>query len=141
MVFDPTSQPPKCWFKADGGVPSPRPNRTACINNGHKGKTTIEVHGPYQHGEGWPAVNGGGKQGFTPFSPGYPLRVTPGIPMGPAFPSQFASEFGGSVWSSFESMAPTLAPEHWGIHGGAPPDVCGGGFEANCNGTNVMAQR
>lgn len=30
----------------------------------------------------------------------------------------FGSEFGAVVMSSFESMAPTLAPEHWGLHGG-----------------------
>jgi hypothetical protein len=38
-------------------------------------------------------------------------------------------------------MAPTLAPEHWGVHGGAPPDSCGGGFERYCNGTNVVRSR
>ena len=38
-------------------------------------------------------------------------------------------------------MAPTLAPAHWGIHGGAEPDKCGSGFETVCNGTNTMAQR
>ncbi len=43
---------------------------------------------------------------------------------------RYASEFGSSVFSSFESMSPTLAPEHWGIHGGAPPDTCTGGFES-----------
>ena len=130
-----------CWFKADGGAPTSRANRTACINKNHVQKTVIEIHGPYQHGQGWPAVNGGGQSSFQPFFSGYPLAVDPSVPLGPAFPSQFASEFGGSVWSSFESLAPTLAPAHWGIHGGGPPDVCGGGFEADCNGTNVMAQR
>ena len=42
----------------------------------------------------------------------------------------YASEFGSSVMSSFESMSPTLAPEHWGIHGGAPPDNCTGSFSS-----------
>ncbi len=130
-----------CWFKADGGVPVQRANRTACINNNHRRVNAIEVHGPYQHGSGWPAVNGGGTSNLNPFPPGFPLAVDPTVAMGPQWPNQFASEFGGSVWSSFESMAPTLAPAHWGIHGGAPPDVCGGGFEAGCNGTNVMAER
>jgi beta-mannosidase len=130
-----------CWFKADGGAPSPRANRTACINNNHRKSNTIEVHGPYQHGSGWPGVNGGGTSDLNPFPPGYPLAVDPTVAMGPQWPNQFASEFGGSVWSSFESLAPTLAPAHWGIHGGGPPDVCGRGFEADCNGTNVAAQR
>ena len=45
--------------------------------------------------------------------------------------------------SSFESMAPTLAKEHWSLHGGAPPDNCaaGGSFGHSCTGSNVMAQR
>ena len=30
----------------------------------------------------------------------------------------FGSEFGAVVMSSFESMAPTLGPQHWGLHGG-----------------------
>ncbi len=134
-------KPCSCWFKADGGVPAPRTNRTACLNDNHRKVNVIEVHGPYQHGSGWPAVNGGGTSDLNPFPPGYPLAVDPAVAMGPQFPNQFASEFGGSVWSSFESLAPTLAPSHWGIHGGSPPDVCGKGFEADCNGTNVMAQR
>ena len=141
VVWDPQGAPTTCWFKADGGSPVPRANRTACTNKNHVQKYKIEVHGPYQHGQGWPAVNGGGSASFQPFPSGYPLGVSPGVAMGPKYPSQFASEFGGSVWSSFESMAPTLAPAHWGIHGGAPPDTCGSGFEADCNGTNVMAQR
>merc|ERR1719492_353161 len=53
----------------------------------------------------------------------------------------FASEFGCVVFSSFESMSPTLKPEHWGVHGGAPPDKCSGGFSSKCTGDNVMAQR
>ena len=52
------------------------------------------------------------------------------------------SEFGASVYSSFESMSATLAPEHWGVHGGAPKDTCdtGGGYH-HCEGGNAMAQR
>ena len=44
--------------------------------------------------------------------------------MGVAQPNTFASEFGCSVFSSFESMAPTLAEAHWGVHGGAPQADC-----------------
>ena len=36
----------------------------------------------------------------------------------------FGSEFGSVVMSSFESMAPTLAPEHWGLHGGRRRPPC-----------------
>ena len=41
-------------------------------------------------------------------------------------------------FSSFESMSATLAPAHWGVHGGAPPAVCN---HKTCEGPNVMAQR
>ena len=52
-----------------------------------------------------------------------------------------ASEFGAVVMSSFESMSPTLAPEHWGLHAGQPSDTCTGGFASKCEGPNVMAER
>ena len=55
--------------------------------------------------------------------------------------SVFASEFGSSVYSSFESMSPTLAKEHWSVHGGAAPDTCHGGFQSKCEGGNTMSQR
>lgn len=57
--------------------------------------------------------------------------------------SWFSSEGGTVVMSSFESMSPTLAKEHWSLHGGAPPDNChaGGAFGHSCTGTNVMAER
>ena len=138
VVFAPDGS---CWLKADGGTPVSRSNRTSCFPVDHKVKHTIEVHGPYQHGGGTPAVNGGGTSDLNLFPSGYPLSVDSSVSMGLQFESQAATEFGGSVWSSFESMAPTLAPSHWGIHGGSPPDTCSGGFEADCNGTNVMAQR
>eukprot|EP01043_Picozoa_sp_COSAG02_P003188 COSAG02_NODE_76_length_41115_cov_60.967817_15_plen_199_part_00 len=71
--------------------------------------------------------------------------------MGVAQPNTFASEFGCSVFSSFESIAPTLAEEHWGVHGGAPqadcrePDITNA-FWRDCKGRggapeNVMAER
>jgi hypothetical protein len=36
--------------------------------------------------------------------------------LGPAVPGSFTSEFGASVFSSFESMAPTLDPSDWSAH-------------------------
>ena len=92
------------------------------LPNGHnlttpKTKATIETHGPYLHGSGFPAVNGDPK--LLVFKPSVPIRVS-SAPTGIGLPNVFASEFGAAVMSSFESMAPTLAPEHWGLHGGAP---------------------
>ena len=43
--------------------------------------------------------------------------------------------------SSFESMSPTLLPQHWSLHASQPPDTCGGGFGKTCVGPNVMAER
>ena len=54
----------------------------------------------------------------------------------------FFSEFGASVMSSFESMAPTLAPEHWALWGGVAPATCTGSpWGRPCVGSNPMAQR
>ena len=99
---------------------------------------TIETHGPYQHGSGFPAANG--NPTLRLFEPLVPIAVA-SRPTGPALPNVFASEFGAVVMSSFESMAPTLAPEHWALHAGQPDDTCPGGFERRCVGSNVMAER
>lgn len=102
---------------------------------------TIETHGPYLHGAGFPAVNGGKTN--EPFAPNIPLNVKPSAAgTGLDKPSVYASEFGSSVWSSFESVAPTLDPKHWGLHGGTAPDNCGAaGFAVQCFGDNPMSQR
>jgi beta-mannosidase len=62
----------------------------------------------------------------------------------------YASEFGTTGSSSFESMAPTLSPKHWGLHGGMEADACDKDQKPNnftcvgehlCTGENPMAQR
>jgi hypothetical protein len=98
----------------------------------------FDTHGPYRGGSGFPAVNGNPKLAF--FDANIPLTVTQ-VDTGLSFESVFASEFGATVMSSFESMAPTLAPEHWALHAGQPADSCSGGFGKDCEGPNVMAQR
>ena len=105
---------------------------------GSKWGTKIETHGPYQHGGGYPSVNGVQSGGAFPTN--IPFNVTK-APVGITQDNVFASEFGCSVYSSFESMAPTLATEHWGVHGGAVPDNCTGGFSSVCEGNNTIAQR
>ncbi len=80
-----------------------------------------QTHGPYQHGGGFPAVNGPANvQLFQPYTPPTFSQVATGLQL----PSLFTSETGASVWSSFESMSATLSPEFWGLHGGTAPDVC-----------------
>jgi hypothetical protein len=134
-----------CWVKYAGGTPVAKPGKDIVLLSptGRKPPAQpMETHGPYQHGGGMPAVNG--DPTVVKFNALLPLALSPTVPevvKGVGFGNTFASEFGASVFSSFESMSPTLAPEHWGVHGGAPPDACGSGFERYCNGTNVMAQR
>lgn len=43
------------------------------------------------------------------------------------------------MFSSFESMAPTLESNHWGIHAGMPGDNCTGEWDFVCNGPNPMS--
>ena len=98
----------------------------------------IETHGPYQHGTGFPAVNGA--SAYESFDPKLPVPISTS-PVGLQHPNVFASEFGVIAYSSFESTAPTLAEAHWGLHGGEPSDACTSEFANTCNGTNVMAER
>jgi beta-mannosidase len=99
---------------------------------------SLETHGPYLHGSGFPAVNG--HAGLHLFAPAMPIHVA-AAPTGPALPNIFASEFGAVAMSSFESMTATLAPQHWGLHAGQPDDACAGSFAQTCEGPNVMAER
>lgn len=115
------------------GIPNGKPLTTPS-----SGKT-IETHGPYQHGGGTPAVNG--NSGPSPFNSNIPVVVDTSQQHGPMYNNVFASEFGSSVYSSFESMSPTLDPKHWGVHAGQPKDTCHGHFASKCEGPNVMAQR
>jgi beta-mannosidase len=123
-----------------GGV-----NRLTSIPNGKPLTTpdksrTIETHGPYQHGGGTPGVNG--DNNLKLFDAHLPVTFPePQASTGPQLENVFASEFGSSVFSSFESMAPTLDPKHWGVHAGMAPDNCTGGFAKECVGSNVMSDR
>ena len=104
---------------------------------------SLESHGPYQHGAGFPTVNGdrGGPGPFL-FPSNIPIEVHTG-PTGITFANVFASEFGANVFSSFESMSPTLDATHWGIHGGSPADACTNGTDnpMHCVGKNPMSDR
>jgi hypothetical protein len=85
---------------------------------------SIETHGPYQHGTGFVSANGHSL--LRPFDSTLPVTFTTnsnGNATGwhaQGSPSVFASEFGCSVFSSFESMSATLNESHWGIHAGMP---------------------
>ena len=78
---------------------------------------TVETHGYYQHGEGFATVNS--NAALQPFLPNVPPTLDGTARLGPECFGTFASEFGASAWSSFESVSPTLAPADWSLH--APP--------------------
>ncbi|EDQ89184.1 uncharacterized protein MONBRDRAFT_8157 [Monosiga brevicollis MX1] len=52
-----------------------QPNRSPDGLVTHVGTTTLETHGPYQHGSGFPSVNGGAT--LSPFDPNIPTTLTP----------------------------------------------------------------
>ena len=64
-------------------------------------------------------------------------------------PNIYASEFGTTGSSSFESMSATLSKKHWGLHGGMQPDACSNNTpgqvqcvgQHKCSGQNPMTQR
>ena len=111
---------------------TPNGNTLTTPNQG----SAIETHGPYQHGGGFPAVNG--NPGPSLFSSNIPITIKQQI-TDVTRENVFASEFGCSVMSSFESMSATLLPAHWSVHGGMPPDHnC---TKGHCDGSNPLADR
>jgi beta-mannosidase len=103
--------------------------------------TVLESHGPYLRSFSYshPGVNG--------YDAHFPYSNTPPklrkIDIGYSHPNEFASEFGSTTMSSFESMTGTITPMHWSLHGGSDPDECihDYGNINRCNGTNIMAER
>jgi hypothetical protein len=80
--------------------------------------SVLETHGYYQHGDGYKTVNS--KDGLlSPFSVNQPPVMGTMAVSGPACPGTYASEFGAVAISSWESLSPTLAPEHYGLHNAA----------------------
>jgi len=65
--------------------------------------------------------------------------------IGLSHPNFFVSEFGASVFSTFESMHAALSARNWGVHGDdrQPSSNCSVVYEnANeCHGSNILSQR
>jgi beta-mannosidase len=102
-----------------------------------------EFHGPYTHGYSaqFPMVNGQNDVVHVNLPPQLAAPLAPGQ-QGTAVCGRFTSEFGASVFSSFESMAPTLPEKNWALWGGeAPCDCPGSPWGRPCIGGNPMAQR
>ena len=116
-----------------GSTPPP-PAAAACPD--------AESHGPYTHGYSaqFPAVNGQNDVVNINLPP--VLQAPNASGKGPGACGAFTSEFGASVFSSFESTAPTLPPKNWALWGGEAPAVCTGSpWGRPCVGGNPMAQR
>ena len=92
------------------GLPNGQP-LTAAMNNW---KSPIETHGPYQHGSGFKTVNSAAE--LILFPPNMPPVLSEGQSCGVHLPGTFATEFGCSVFSSFESMSATLPEPSWSPH-------------------------
>ena len=62
---------------------------------------------------------------------------------GPQHSNLFVSEFGASVYSSFEAMSSQIGEEHYSLYGNGEPAECVNkvGNENICTGDNVIAQR
>lgn len=94
-------------------MPSPGPNPSAppLPRNGH-----VETHGPYIEGSGFDTVDT--SQPLTPHSPGTPPSLE-WVATGTTFPGVFASEFGCSLFSSFESTIGSItdSANDWQVHG------------------------
>ena len=101
----------------------------------------LETHGPYQHGNGFQATNGGDTIKGQECLSRIPIQITQSD-TGMTQPNIFASEFGCIGMSSFESMSPLLKPSHWGLHAGLPADNCSGSWDSReCHGNNPMSLR
>ena len=127
------------------GTPNGRPLVALVLAHPHIWDNGHEQHGPYTAGVavGFPTVCSDPWSQAPTYGPNMPVGyLNPASRGGVAANSTFASEFGVTAMSSFESMAATLAPEHWSIHGGAPGDTCETKIMLrHCDGGNVMAQR
>ena len=93
------------------------PNNKTFIQ-GAKGCSKVfayETHGPYQHGEGFQTKNSYAL--LNPFDLAQPPPMGSSVgTTGAECPGTYASEFGGVAMCSFESLTPTLAPDHWALH-------------------------
>ena len=103
---------------------------------------SIETHGPYQHEarhENFRTVNEGG---FSNATNAIPPSVKE-APTGISQHSVFASEFGGVVMTSFESIKGTLDSSHWAMFAGQPSGACRttGDQRHTCDSDNVMQTR
>lgn len=132
----------KSGVKMLDGHPNGKPLKVRVLPNSSR-YDDIEMHGPYQRGYSvsYPAVNG--RKATNSNETLVPPVLSRQSKIGPGFHNTFISEFGASMYSSFESMSALLPISAWGIHGGESPDECTQVVEnANtCRGRNAIAER
>lgn len=120
------------------------PNGHTLLYNTNVDRRQIEIHGPYNHGASktFFTVDGHWNESAqyitqTPFKLYHHA-------IGVNYPNHFVSEFGASVFSTFESMHSVMGKSSWGVHGDAKQESnCTQVYEnANeCFGSNVLSQR
>ena len=75
-------------------------------------RSSVETHGPYTGGRGWPAINSG-NAGRMPLN----HQTSTSLSLLRDRRSRLVtSEFGVTSFSSFESISATLDPKDWGVH-------------------------
>ena len=108
-VVSPGGSPIALWVAGTKPVGPPVPPLGSCNTD-----LQMETHGYYQHGEGHATVNS--KAALSPFSPNLPPHLDRAYKLGTSCPGTYASEFGASAWSSFESVSPTLDREYCTVY-------------------------
>ena len=104
------------WLAGSGPVPDPLPppppsGALRCAPQAG------ETHGPYEHGGGFKTRNS--IEALQAFAIALPPNLPKPALTGVGCHGSFTSEFGAVSTPSFESIAPTLLPEHWALH--SPP--------------------
>jgi beta-mannosidase len=95
--------PVACWpFPRDGPLPFVPP----------------EYHGPYYEPTGFTTISAPLPRPYDPWPAGMPVQLGPVVPLGVDKLGIFNSEFGMLAPASFESLAPSIDPGDWGLHGG-----------------------
>jgi Beta-galactosidase/beta-glucuronidase len=103
----------------------------------------VEIHGPYNHGASKTLSTVNGQWSNSSYNTLTPFHLNR-HEIGLSYPNHFVSEFGASVFSSFESMHAVISRKNWGLHGDTrEKSNCTTVYEnANeCFGTNVLSQR
>ena len=107
VVFTQAPGAVACWPSPRNGPPPP----SATAN--HR-----ESHGPYFEANGFATVSQPLGGALNPWPAGMPNELPAPTATGADAPAYFNSEFGFLAPPAFESLAPMLSPDAWGLHSG-----------------------